>query len=350
MPSKFDKHFQNTKKKESEAVTMEPQKIIQVGEGLLSQASIQQAKEMQSIFVLPTEIDKADENRGISINKIEELAASILDVGLINSLVVRLKEDGRYKIVAGERRFTAIEKLIEENKWAKDRVIKCSLFEPNLIDLPLSDEDKEEYVRATENAEQRDKTDGDKLLLMRKLKNLYEKLREQGLYRGVETRELLATDMGIGKSTVAQLQKVENRGSEELKNAMIDGAVNLTAAVDIASMEKQKQDELISQVLNSGKAEITKKDIKRFQFEEKNNTDKTSAEKETEQLSKEPEEDSSSSEDMNMVIVTEKSLKQEMKDIFAYLKKNDGVKIHQDDLLTVMNKIRDIDKILRKYE
>lgn len=346
MANKFDKHFsKNTKKNdvETSAVNVEPQETIQVGAGLLSPASIQQAKEMQSIFVLPGMIDKADENKGISIEKINELAASIVDVGLINPLVVRIKEDGRYKIIAGERRFTAIQQLIDENKWAEDRTIKCSLFDPNLIELPLSDEDKEEYVRVTENAEQRDKTDGDKLLLMRKLKGLYEKLREQGLYRGVETRELLATDMGIGKSTVAQLQKIENQGSESLKNAMIEGGVNITAAVEIASMEPAKQDELISQVLDSGKAEqITKKDVQKFKFEEKNKKD-TDSTTSTDEADAAPE-------DIDMVVISEKSLKKEMKDVFSILKEKDDFTIHKDDLLSILNKISDIEKILRKYK
>lgn len=346
MANKFDKHFsKNTKKNdvETSAANVEPQETIQVGAGLLSQASLHQTKEMQSIFVLPSLIDKADENKGISIHKIDELAESITDVGLINPLVLRLKEDGRYKIVAGERRFTAILKLIDEKKWAEDRLIKASLFDPNLINLPLSDPDKEDYVRAAENAEQRDKSDGDKLILMRKLKGIYDKLRAQGLYRGVETRELLANDMKISKSTVAQLQKIENQGSENLKNAMIEGGVNITAAVDIASMEPAKQDELISQVLDSGKAEqITKKDVQKFKFEEKNKTDTDST------ISS--EEVVAAPEDIDKVLVTEKSLKKEMKDVFSILREKDGLTIHKDDLLSILNKISDIEKILRKYK
>ena len=92
-------------------------KIKGAGEGLLNEISkMQKVNEMQIIYILPDQIDKAEENEGISIDRIEELADSIADVGLINALVLRQKEDGRYRIVAGERRYTAILSLIEDGR------------------------------------------------------------------------------------------------------------------------------------------------------------------------------------------------------------------------------------------
>ena len=38
----------------------------------------------------------------------------------------------------------------------------------------------------------------------------------------------------------------------------------------------------------------------------------------------------------------------EMKDIFKYLKEKNGVKVDSEELLSVLNKIREIEKILRK--
>ena len=43
-----------------------------------------------------------------------------------------------------------------------------------------------------------------------------------------------------------------------------------------------------------------------------------------------------------------KSLKKEMKEIFKYLKEQDGVKVDSDALLSILNKIREIEKILKK--
>ena len=49
-----------------------------------------------------------------------------------------------------------------------------------------------------------------------------------------------------------------------------------------------------------------------------------------------------------MSLITEKSLKKEMKDIFKYLKEKNGVKVDSEELLSVLNKIREIEKILKK--
>ena len=221
-------------------------KIKGAGEGLLNEISkMQKVNEMQIIYILPDQIDKAEENEGISIDRIEELADSIADVGLINALVLRQKEDGRYRIVAGERRYTAILSLIEDGRWEKDRPIKSSLFDPQLIDLPLTEEEKEDYVRATENAEQRNKTDGDKLLQMRKLMKIYEKLRENGAISNVKTRTLLAADMKMAPSHAAQFMKVDAKGSDELIDAVLDNQVSVSAASTIAGLPHEELIEIV---------------------------------------------------------------------------------------------------------
>lgn len=243
-------------------------KIKGAGEGLLNEISkMQKVNEMQIIYILPDQIDKAEENEGISIDRIEELADSIADVGLINALVLRQKEDGRYRIVAGERRYTAILSLIEDGRWEKDRPIKSSLFDPQLIDLPLTEEEKEDYVRATENAEQRNKTDGDKLLQMRKLMKIYEKLRENGAISNVKTRALLAADMKMAPSHAAQFMKVDAKGSDELIDAVLDNQVSVSAASTIAGLPQEEQKEIVEKALQEKQDDkkITPKDLENAQ-------------------------------------------------------------------------------------
>lgn len=243
-------------------------KIKGAGEGLLNEISkMQKVNEMQIIYILPDQIDKAEENEGISIDRIEELADSIADVGLINALVLRQKEDGRYRIVAGERRYTAILSLIEDGRWEKDRPIKSSLFDPQLIDLPLTEEEKEDYVRATENAEQRNKTDGDKLLQMRKLMKIYEKLRENGAISNVKTRTLLAADMKMAPSHAAQFMKVDAKGSDELIDAVLDNQVSISAASTIAGLPQEEQKEIVEKALQEKQDDkkITPKDLENAQ-------------------------------------------------------------------------------------
>lgn len=59
--------------------------------------------------------------------ELDELAESIAVNGLLQNLVVRDAADGRFQIVAGERRFRAISQLHADGRW--DRPIPCLVIE-----------------------------------------------------------------------------------------------------------------------------------------------------------------------------------------------------------------------------
>ena len=61
---------------------------------------------------------------------IDTLAASIASAdGLIQNLVVTAREDGKYEVIAGERRRRAIAKLIKDGIWGKDAEVPCTVRE-----------------------------------------------------------------------------------------------------------------------------------------------------------------------------------------------------------------------------
>lgn len=55
------------------------------------------------------------------------LAASIAADGLLQNLVVAAREDGKFEVVAGERRRRAIGQLVKAKAWPKDRLIACEV-------------------------------------------------------------------------------------------------------------------------------------------------------------------------------------------------------------------------------
>lgn len=299
---------------------------------------IEKLKEMEVIYPIYDQIQPSDENK-YSMSDIEALAESIRDVGILNPIILKKVGEGRYAIVAGERRYRAIGKNIEDGYYAADKPFRCHLFDPSLIDLPLDDADKEEYVRHTENAEQRDKSDGDKLLQMRGLKRLYEKLREKGALSGVKTREILAADMKISESAVAQYNKIENQGSEELQQALIDGNVKITAAVDIASMPKEQQADLINSVLSSKAAgepqEISKMDIKKYQHKKENEKDPKAVDVEADVQN----EDSETKE--KQYVITDKVIKADLKELFKNLKKS-NVTLNEEQYIRYLDRVRSL--------
>lgn len=332
--NKFKKAFEQAKGQGTSEVK-EVKEKIQIGGGLLSGISeAARSKEMDIIYVLPSEIYPSEDNLiSMNQNEIEDLAQSIVEVGILNPPILR-KDGDRYRIVCGERRYRAVLLNIEKGLRDADQLLKCHLFNPDIIDLPLSDEEKEDFVRDVENAQQRNKTDADKLMLIRKFKDRYEKLRklDPERFKGIKTRELLENDLNMSKSAIAQFQKIENQGSEKLKQAILDNQINITAAVDVASMKDAEQDDLIENILdNPDKKQITKKDISAYQYNQRN------AEESVDQNIEHEES-----------FITEKSLKKEMKTIFKYLRDVEGVQLEKDELFSLLNKIRDIEFILKK--
>lgn len=332
--NKFKKAFEQTKNQGTSEIN-EKKERIQIGGGLLSGISeAARSKEMDIIYVLPADIYPSEDNLiSMNQNEIEDLAQSIVEVGILNPPILR-KDGEKYRIVCGERRYRAVLLNIEKGLRDSEQLLKCHLFNPEIIDLPLSDEEKEDFVRDVENAQQRNKTDADKLMLIRKFKERYEKLRvlDPERFKGIKTRDLLENDLNMSKSAIAQFQKIENQGSEKLKQAILDNQINITAAVDVASMEDAEQEELIENILgNPDTKQITKKDISAYQYNQRNAAKSADKNIENEES-----------------FITEKSLKKEMKTIFKYLREVEGVQLEKEELFSLLNKIRDIEFILKK--
>lgn len=74
---------------------------------------------------------------------IDSLAASIAADGLIQNLTVTPREDGKFEVVAGERRRRAIAQLVKNKTWASDVTVPCVIREP----------EDATFLSYTENAE-----------------------------------------------------------------------------------------------------------------------------------------------------------------------------------------------------
>lgn len=81
-----------------------------------------------------SEIDPGTRNSRKTFSDIEALAQDILAHGLISNLVVSRKMDGRYELVAGERRYRALKSIDAQKLW-------CSLSLPSVayldVDIPV---------------------------------------------------------------------------------------------------------------------------------------------------------------------------------------------------------------------
>ena len=87
-------------------------------------------------------------------------------------------------LLGGERRITAIDKLIEDpnvQEWNEDTLIPCVIKNLEEIDLPLSDEAKEQYALITTNKEARKYTDSDRYIEVMAWKKIIDELRANGV-------------------------------------------------------------------------------------------------------------------------------------------------------------------------
>ncbi len=317
---------------------------IKVGSGLMEAMNMKTA-EMEEIQVTHEQIHTTDKNDwSMKEDEIKELAELIRDVGILNPPILKKIGENAYEIVAGERRYRAMGYLIKEGIWSSDRKIKVHIFNPDLIALPLTDDEKEDYVRLAENSGQRNKTDGDLLLQMRGYQAIYTSLREKGELKGLKTRMLLAADMKISQSKVGQLQKVENQGSEALIQALLDDQVTVSTAQKIADMPKKEQEEFITDMAEKKEPgeKIERIDIKKHQHEKDSGLKK--AEEKT--VSVELEDGNVSEEVVDGFLISPELFRKDIKAITKSLKSK-KVYLQEDDYEIYLRSIERLKNILQ---
>ena len=205
---------------------------LNLGNGLLNSSSLAAAVGDYNIRYIPYEqLNPIDEQHGYSLNGIEELAESIADVGLEQSLVVEDAGDGTYSILTGRRRYYAIGLLL---KNGNDRYSKvpCKIKKLSDIDLPLSDEGKRRYAIVTTNLEQRKPTAADTAEMIRQLNSVYDELAANGSKPKGRRREFIAKELGMSPATVGRYEYIEKNADENAKAHLQEGKTGLRETLE----------------------------------------------------------------------------------------------------------------------
>lgn len=232
---------------------------IKLGAGLLNAASKELAVERMNIEYIDMDLIDANSKNKYSIENIDELAQMIkLSGGIQQPLIIREKEDGRYTLTTGERRWMAAKLLRNRNEWSYQNMVPCIVKNPEDVDLPLSDDLKETFSILVTN-QYRQKTDGDILLEIREWKKIFDELRAQGVevmpakigedgqkIKGERTRTLVAEQMALSPAQVGRFEKVEKQGSAELVQAVLDNNISISTAETVLDMPKAEQDRIIN--------------------------------------------------------------------------------------------------------
>lgn len=221
-------------------------------------------------------------------NALRELAMSIKELGIIQPLVLRRLTDGKYEIIAGERRYKA------------SQIAGLNQVPAIIADL---DDNTSAEVALVENLQRKN------LSAMEEAKS-YDTL----LKRGYVTQEQLAKRLGISQSTVAnkiRLLKLTDEAQEALMNEKISErhARSLLQITD-AKEQVNMLNRIINERMTVRQLDNAIKNIKQQPENKTSNTDELINQIEKLEIDIDNKEDSSNDDDdiAQMILDSKKSL------------------------------------------
>lgn len=236
-----------------------------------------------------------------SVTDIEPLAQKILLVGLIENLEVVHDpcDRGEYRITAGERRWRAL-KLLVEKGYTDFEMVTCQIQTPASAD--------EEMLRLIIANDYRNKTVADILEEEKQLKDILQRMRQEGrTIKGYKLdsgrlRDVIAKMLQMPATKIAQIESINKHLITEFAEELKEGRLTFSAAYEISGMNEEAQAEMLERYQENG---LTYKEVKEIKQQQE---EKAAAEQiegqmnidqftETEEEIEEPEDDAEDTED-----------------------------------------------------
>lgn len=185
-------------------------------------------------FVQEVDIDLLvpSENNFYGIREIEELAESIKEYGLMHNVVVRKRNDGKYEILSGERRFRALREIDYKK-------VPCRIVKDDVTELDA------EVMLIQANMQQRELNLHEKMQGIKRLQEIYTEKRKSGEKLQGKTRDLIGKHLGISGVQVGRYQKIDKDLIEPLKEKLNSEDITVTQAHTLSSLTESEQ-EIIS--------------------------------------------------------------------------------------------------------
>lgn len=195
-----------------------------------------------------------------SMQDIEELAGKILAVGLLENMVVTYDpcDDGEYRIIAGERRWRALNLLVGRG-YEEFEIATCQIKSPM--------EEHEERVQIIIANAYRSKTVMDVLEEEKQLKQSLQYMKENNLkLQGYDLnsgrlRDVIADIMNTTTTRIAQIESINKRLIPEFTKGLQEGRLTFSAAYELSGMDEGKQQEMLQKFKETG--ELTYTDVKK---------------------------------------------------------------------------------------
>lgn len=194
-----------------------------------------------------------------SMNGIEKLAQEILTVGLLENMTVMYApcERGEYRIIAGERRWRALQFLLKKG-YEEFEIATCQ--------IKSVAEEHEEMVNIIMANAYRDKTMADLLQEEQQLRKSLQYMKDNGLTLQGYTldsgrlRDVIASIMQMSGTKIAQIDSINERLIPEFTEQLKEGRLTFSAAYEISGMDQKQQQDMLEKSQESGG--LTWKEVK----------------------------------------------------------------------------------------
>lgn len=201
-----------------------------------------------------------------SMQDVEQLAQKIYAVGLLENLTVVHDpcDRGEYRIIAGERRWRALNLLVERG-YKEFEIASCQVKTPV--------EEHEEMVQLIVANAYRNKTVKDILEEEQKLKETLQYMKKNKIpLQGYQLdsgrlRDVISDMLNLPATKIAQIESINKRLLPEFTEELKNGDLTFSAAYELSGLQKESQKVLLNQYKENGLTFKEVKEIKRQQEE-----------------------------------------------------------------------------------
>lgn len=201
-----------------------------------------------------------------SMQDVEQLAQKIYAVGLLENLTVVHDpcDRGEYRIIAGERRWRALNLLVEHG-YKEFEIASCQVKTPA--------EEHEEMVQLIVANAYRNKTVKDILEEEQKLKETLQYMKKNKIpLQGYQLdsgrlRDVISDILNLPATKIAQIESINKRLLPEFTEELKNGDLTFSAAYELSGLQEESQKVLLNQYKENGLTFKEVKEIKRQQEE-----------------------------------------------------------------------------------
>lgn len=201
-----------------------------------------------------------------SMQDIEPLAQKIYAVGLLENLTVVHDpcDRGEYRIIAGERRWRALNLLVERG-YKEFEIASCQVKTPA--------EEHEEMVQLIVANAYRNKTVKDILEEEQKLKETLQYMKKNKIpLQGYQLdsgrlRDVISDILNLPATKIAQIESINKRLLPEFTEELKNGDLTFSAAYELSGLQEESQKVLLNQYKENGLTFKEVKEVKRQQEE-----------------------------------------------------------------------------------